>query len=126
MSHHGNSPAGKNHDWRQKMRAIVAADMLSHSERANLVLLKKLRKALPHAKLPDTLHVPPDRVSQWWPLTNRWAMAMDDMMRNLGMPPTNEMSDPEQCLKAIVERSVADERQAYEGEVAFRSRELAR
>lgn len=100
---------GKDMRWRAGLRAAISHDMLTHTERANEALLSNLRRAMPHASLPEIDHVAPAPGVLWWPLTNKWAFAVDDASKKAGLARTREDSDPEVVVRALIEHHVQDE-----------------
>lgn len=85
------------------LRARNQTEMTSRRELANSVLLSNLRRAVPHASLPSsTRHTLPDQELFWWPLTNKWAMALDDALRRQGLAPLSPDCDPDARLQELL------------------------
>lgn len=102
-------PTGKRSDMLRGVRQMIAHDMLTCTQRGNDALLAKLRLALPHAHIPDAPRlIPANPESVWWPLQNRWALALDDAMRAAGLAPVREDSDPDECVRQLLAQRGAE------------------
>jgi hypothetical protein len=89
----------------RRIQEDIRTALLSRRVTANAVLIERLRKLLPHANLPPSDMNPlPAQEDFWWPLTNRWALAMDEALVAAGLPPSRSDSDPAECMRLLQER----------------------